>query len=165
VEELFWLYCPRFAEDPQARLEATGVRLRRHLPGGLAAPAVAPVWAATAAGALDWCELPAVLWNRVTSPAPGELRVEAWSPLRALTARAWCDPRTLAAWDYRDPSGFDVHVAQSDVASCEVELLARPNPLASWRRTTRLTARHAAALEFHGPEPLPGVRYLPWDAG
>jgi hypothetical protein len=165
VEELLWLYCPRFDEDPQARLEATAVRLDRYLPGGLAAPAVAPVWATADGETLDWCELPALLWNRVTSPGPGVLHVEAWSPTRALTARAWCEPHTLAAWDYRDLTGRDLHVAQSDVASCEVEVLARPHVLSAWRRVTRLTATHAAALEFHGPEPLPGVRYLPWDAG
>jgi hypothetical protein len=161
VAELYWLYCPRF-EDPEARLEATSARLDRRLPGGLPAPAVAPVWATAGGETFDWRDLPAFLWNRVTSPAPGELRVEAWSPTRALTARAWCDPRTLAAWDYRDPAGWDVHVAQSDVASCEVELLRRPHPLAGWRRVARLTAAHRAALEFHGPAPVPGVRYLAW---
>ncbi len=156
VEELFWLYCPRFTEDPGARLEATSARVRR------SGPALAPVWATAAGETLDWCEMPAFLWNQVTSPAPGELRIEAWSPLRALSARAWCDARTLAAWDYRDPAGWDVHVAQSDVASCEAVIRARPHPWASWRRVARLTASACAALEFHAPVPLAGVRYLPW---
>jgi len=82
--------------------------------------------------------------------------------MRALDARAWCDPRTLAGWAYRDPAGWDVHVAQSDVASCEMEIRARPHVLAGWRRIARLVAKETAAIEFHQPAPLPGVRYLPW---
>lgn len=63
---------------------------------------------------------------------------------------------------YRDPAGWDVHVAQSDLASCEVEVRSRRHPLAPWGRPVRLTATRAAAIEFHAPAPLPGVRYLPW---
>ncbi len=162
VEELFWLWCPRFAEDAGARLEATAVRVRQRLTGGFAIPALAPVWARVAAEELDWCELSAVLWNRVESPRLGELDVHAWSPTRALTARAWCDPQTLIGYVYRDPAGWDVHVAQSDLASCEVEVRSRHHLLAPWGRPVRLTATRAAAIEFHAPAPLPGVRYLPW---
>lgn len=159
VEELFWLFCPRFAEDPAARLEASAARLRRHP----LSPWIAPVWATGGAGVLDACGLPHAFGNRVESPAPGELRVRAASATRALAARAWCDPRSLVGYVYRDPSGRDLHVAQSDVASCEVERFARPHPLAAWRPAGRVTAQHAAALEFHAPDPLPGVRYLAWD--
>jgi hypothetical protein len=162
VEELFWLYCPRFAEDADARLEATAVRARRRFGAGLPVPALVPVWGRAAGDELDWCELPALLWNRIDRPDVCELRVQAWWPTRVLTARAWCDPRTLAGWVYRDPAGWDVHVAQSDVASCEAEVATRPHLFAPWRRTARLTVTQGAALEFHAPEPLPGVRYLPW---
>jgi hypothetical protein len=160
VEELFWLYCPGFA-GADGRLEATAVRLRRQLPGGLPAPVLAPVWAHVAGETLDWCSLPAILGTRVTHVAPGELRVEARSLTRRLRAHAWCDPRTLAAWVYRDPAGSDVYVAQSDVASCELEVCTRAHPFTAWRPTARLMATHTA-LEFHAPEPLAGVRYLPW---
>ena len=64
---------------------------------------------------------------------------------------------------YRDPQGWDVHVAQSDVAECELELFSRAHPLDRWRPERRLTST-VAALEFHAPEPLEGVRYLGWDA-
>lgn len=80
-----------------------------------------------------------------------------------LRGRAWCDARTLAGYVYRDPSGFDLHVAQSDVASCAIELRTRPHPLAAWGAPRPLHAHDAAALELHAPEPLPGVRYLGWD--
>ena len=98
------------------------------------------------------------------TPAPGELVFRGASATRAVRARAWCDLRTLVGYVYRDPAGWDVHVAQSDVASCEVELVTRAHPLARWRPAGRLSSPHAAALEFHAPEPLPGVRYIPWDA-
>jgi hypothetical protein len=162
VEELFWLYCPRLAEDPAAALEATAVRLRRRTVLG-AAPALAPVWLATSSGEVGFWSPRALLRNRVTPGAPGALSVEARSARRALRARAWCDPRTLVGWVYRDPSGFDLHVAQSDLASCTVELRTRPHPFAPWSAPRRLSATHAAAVEFHHPEPLPGVYYRAWD--
>ena len=51
VEELFWLWCPRFAEDVGAHLEATAVQVRQRLVGGFATPALALVWARVAATA------------------------------------------------------------------------------------------------------------------
>lgn len=32
-----------------------------------------------------------------------------------------------------------------------------------WRPSARLSSTHAAAVEFHGLEPLPGVAYVLWD--
>ncbi len=158
VDELSWLFCPRFAEDPAVRLEATSARLQR---GG---PAITPIWVGTGAGARDWCGLPALTWNRILSPAPGQLVVHGTSATRAMQARAWATPEAFVGYVYRDPAGWDVYVAQSDVAACQMELLHRPHPLARWRSEQRLTSTHGAALEFHGREPLPGVRYIPWDA-
>src|SRR5207244_469057 len=86
VEELYWLYCPRFDEEVAACLEATAVRPRRR-PG---APRLVPIWFRTAR--------------------------------------------------------------------------RRLHPLAAWRPPRRLTCSEGAALELHAPEPLPGVRYLGWDA-
>ena len=80
-----------------------------------------------------------------------------------MDATAWCDPRTLAAWVYRDPGGRDLHIAQSDLASCSVEIRTRAHPLARWGDARRLECHEGAALELHAPEPLPGVRYLGWD--
>ena len=55
-------------------------------------------------------------------------------------------------------------MAQSDVDSVTLELRRRPHPLAAWQSPRRLTCTEGAALELHAPEPLPGVRYLGWDA-
>jgi hypothetical protein len=160
VEDLAWLYCPRFAGDPDARLEATWARMRRS--GG--PPALTTLWAATAGRVHDRCGLPAVMQNGLERLAPTRLRWQSSGPLRRLVATAWCAPATLAGWVYRDPSGFDLYIAQSDVASCTLALETRAHPLAEWRTTTRLECVEGAALEFHGPEPLSDVTYIPWDA-
>lgn len=160
VEELAWLYCPRFADDADARLEATWARVRRT--GG--PPALTTLWARTSHGIHDRCGLPAVMQNGLERLGPTRLRWYASGPLQRLVATAWCEPATLAGWVYRDPSGFDLHIAQSDVASCMLEVETRAHPLARWRSAARLASVEGAALEFHGPEPLPDVPYIPWDA-
>jgi len=160
VEELFWLYCAGFTGDPNARVEATSARMRRS--GG--PPALTTLWAQTASGVHDRCGLVAVMQNALERLGPTRLRWQSTGPLHRLVATAWCEPATLAGWVYRDPSGFDLHIAQSDVASCTLELETRAHPLARWRSTARLECTEGAALEFHAPEPLPGIAYIPWDA-
>jgi hypothetical protein len=159
VEELLWLYCPRFAEDPAACLEASSARLKRG-----AGAAIAPVWLDARDGGVDATGLVAALRNRVEVAGPGALRVRSVSATRELVATAEAPLSTFAGYVYRDPAGWDVHVAQSDVASCEVLVRRRTHPFAAWGEARRLTARHGAALELHGPDPLPGIRYVPWDA-
>ena len=160
VEELAWLYCPSFAGSPDARLEATWARVRRT--GG--PPALTTLWAQTAEALHDRCGLPALARNGLERLGPTRLRWRSSGPFRRIQATAWCEPATLAGWVYRDPSGFDLHIAQSDVSSCTLELEARAHPLARWRCVARLECVEGAALEFHGPEPLPDVVYIPWDA-
>ena len=160
VEELFWLYCPQFAGEPGARLEATSVRMRRRR----RAPRLAPIWLRTAERTFEWSGFGALFRNRVTPTGVGRVEVHAVSATSALVGSAWCEPRSLVGWVYRDPAGWDVYVAQSDVASCALERLERRHPLAAWRPVGRLVAENRAALEFHEPEPLPGVTYLGWDA-
>ena len=162
VEELFWACCPSFEEDRSARLEATAVRVRRWL-AGRPAPHLTSIFLRTARGGHDLGGLLALARNRVEVPEVGRLAFAGASATASVRVQAWADPRTLAAWDYRDPAGWNVHVAHSDVASCFVELRTRPHPFARWGPTRVLTCRHAAAIEFHEPEPLPGVRYLRWD--
>jgi len=164
VEELFWVYCPRFGEDPAARIEATSVRVSQKLPFGFASPAVSPVWLETSAGPFDLFSPLQLIQNEVRFSRPGELSVRASTNARMIELRAYCDPRSLVGYVYRDPRGRDLYVAQSDIASCEVEAFERSRPRAAFRRTTRLSASHAAAVEFHLPEPLDHVRYIPWDA-
>src|SRR3989441_3138242 len=160
VEELYWLYCPRFDEEVAACLEATAVRLRRR-PG---VPRLVPIWFRTAHSVLDRCGLASLVGNRVEVRGPTRLEFLSTSATRSLRVEAWCDPRTLAGYVYRDPAGWDVHAAPSDVASVTLELRRRPHPLAAWRPPRRLTCSEGAALELHAPEPLPGVRYLGWGA-
>jgi hypothetical protein len=160
VEELSWLYCPRFVGDPVARIEATTVRVRRH--GG--PPALTTIWARTSSGVHDCCGLTAAMENDLERVGPARLRFRSSGPLHRLVATAWCDPTTLAGWVYRDPSGLDLHVAQSDVASCTLEVATRAHPFARWRDPVRLECHEGAALEFHAPEPLADVAYVPWDA-
>lgn len=162
VEELYWVYCPAFEEDPGAQLEATAVRLRQRL-AGRPAPYVTSLTLRTRDGEHDLGTLLSLPRNRVQVPDVGRVAFEGRSATVSVRVKAWTDPRMLAAWDYRDPAGWDVHVAQSDVASCAVEVRTRPHPLAAWEPARILTSRHATAVEFHAPEPLPGVRYLGWD--
>ena len=159
-EELRWLYCPAFAEDSSARLEAASARLRRRVVRGIPAPWVTPVWWRTADGETALTKLR----HPLSVPATGTLEICAASSRRALSARAWCAPESLVGYVYREPDGRELHVAQSDVASCEVNLFARPAARGPWRQAGRLTSRHTTVVEFHAPEPLPGIRYIPWDA-
>jgi hypothetical protein len=99
--------------------------------------------------------------NRVEPDGPGGLRLSAASATAHVHGTAQCDPRTLAGYVYRDPGGWDVHVAQSDVARIDLTLRTRSYPWSSWGAPRRLTGR--GAVEFHHPEPLPGVRYVAWD--
>ena len=160
VEELLWLYCAQFAGEPGTRFEATSVRLRRRR----LAPRLAPVWLQRGPRTIDWGGLGSLFRNRVTPTGIGRVELRAVSATSALVGSAWCEPASLVGYVYRDPAGRDLYVAQSDVASCALERLERRHPLAAWRPAGRLTAEHRAALEFHAPEPLPGVSYLEWDA-
>ena len=155
VEELCWLYCPAFAEDPSARLEAASARLDRKIAGGIPGPWLTPVAWRSAGGDVASTGLVASLRNRLAMSGPAALELRAASG--SITARAWCAPESLVGYVYRDPDGRELHVAQSDVASCDVEIVTR-------RGRQRFTSRHTTAVEFHAPEPLPGVRYIGWDA-
>lgn len=158
VEELFWIYCPRFLESPDAAFEASSVRVRRGRP-----PRVTSCWLRTDGKEYAWWRMPGVFWNRVEPAGAGRLRAVAEQGGQQIVAEAACDPQSLVGYVYRDPAGQDLHVAQSDVATCTVELRSRPHRLARWETDARLTGP-LAAIELHHPEPLPGVSYVPWDA-
>jgi hypothetical protein len=156
VEELYWVYCPTL--EGGGAFEATGVRVRRGT-----GPVLAPVWLKHRWRESRWWGVPGLFRNRVVPDGSGRIRVHAASPTRVVDAVAVCDPATLAGFVYRDPAGWDVHVAQSDVARCELTLRTRAHPLAGWGAAERLVGG-PAAVEFHHPDPLPGVRYVAWDA-
>lgn len=151
VEELYWLYCPRL--DGGGHLEATQARLRRQR-----GPRLGTLHLATG----DECWDGPVLRTHVEPAGAGRLRLRATGSRWRITGEARCDPSTLVGWVYRDPAGWDVHVAQSDVATAAFLLSTRRHRLAPWERMRRLTATQAA-IEFHHPDPLPGVDYLGWD--
>jgi len=155
-EDIRWMRCPRFAEDESARLEALSVRLARRLPGGLPAPWLSAISLHIGAGEIRS--------RGRASDGAGELAFHGETWRHGIRVRAWCHPRMLTGYVYRDPHGREHHVAQTDVGSCEVAIRSRLHPLARWGDTRRLTNRGSTAIEFHAPEPLPGVRYIAWDA-
>jgi hypothetical protein len=163
VEELFWLYCSQFQEDPSARIEVTSVRPSRTLFGNVPFPTLAPIWFDSASGAQDFFAAWHLVRNVVKLAGPGKLQLRASALLKAIEVDADCDLTTLVGYIYRDPAGMDLYVAQSDIASCEVRLLERSHPFASFKTVRTLTSNHGAAIEFHLPEPLDGVRYIGWD--
>jgi hypothetical protein len=155
VEELSWVYCPLL--DGGGAFEATGVRVR-----ATRGPAVSPVWLARDGHEHRLWSMPGLFRHRIALEEPAELRVVATSATVRIEAVGSCDPATLAGYVYRDPSGFDVHVAQSDVATCRIEVSTRPHRFASWGGVRSLVGKRAA-LEVHRLDALPGVRYVPWD--
>ena len=92
----------------------------------------------------------------------GRLRVTARSTTARNEAIGPYERATLEGSVYRDPSGFDVHVAQSDVAACEVTLATRRGRFDAWGTPRRLAGARSA-VEVHRLAPLEGVRYVPWD--
>ena len=155
VEQLYWVYCPLL--DDGGALEATSVRVR-----GWRGPRITPVWLRAECREYAWWSGRALVRNEVEPAGPGRLRVRAATPTARIDAVAACDPSTLAGYVYRDPAGWDVYVAQSDVARCEGELRTRRHLLAPWHAAQPIGGA-LAAIEFHQLEPLPGVRYVPWD--
>lgn len=151
VEELAWLHVP---DLPGGDFEATQVRLHAGRPPRLATARLRLDGAVAQAGPRA---------TRIAVHGPLGLRVMVRTATRLVVADAACDPRTLAGWAYRDPAGWDVWVAQSDVATCRLETATRPHPLAPFGVPRRLDAA-VAAVEFHHRQPLPGVRYVPWNA-
>lgn len=165
VDELFWLYCPRFAEDPGARLEATAVRPHTRLLERIEVPRLTPMWIETARGASNLFGASHMLTNRVTRNDDISLRFRSHSLTRRAQAEATCTRESLVGYVYRDPAAHDLYVAQSDVASCVLALRTRPHALTRFGPEERFTADRCAALEFHSREPIEGVTYLGWDEG
>jgi len=155
VEELYWLYCPLL--EAGGAFEATSVRV--HAGRG---PSITPVWLASDGREHRLWGVPGLFRRRMWLDDGGRLRVRATSATTRIEATGTCDPSTLAGYVYRDPSGFDLHVAQSDVAVCDVGLSTRAHPFAAWGDERRFAGARAA-LEIHRHDPLPGVRYVPWN--
>jgi 2-keto-4-pentenoate hydratase/2-oxohepta-3-ene-1,7-dioic acid hydratase in catechol pathway len=161
VDELYWIWSPALA-DEQATLEVISARSRRRF-APVAAPRMTSLWLRHGDEIDDLTQLPDALRPRVDRPGPGLLDVAWTGTRRATRIRAFAPPATFAGWAYRNPNGRDLHVAQSDLASCVVETFHRKHPLARWHPVARLVSDRRTALELHGPEPVAGIAYVGWD--
>jgi len=154
VDWLRWAWAPRF-DDADAELELTAVAPKTSVPHMCA------LWARIGDELFDHSGLTRSVRSSVQSLAPGVLHHVANSGARRLVVRAWAAPETFAGWNYRKLGGVDLHVAQSDLARCELELFRRVG--FGWRPEKRVIST-CAALEFHGPDDFAEFVYVPWDA-
>jgi len=162
VDELYWIWSPALAAE-QATLEVISARMRRSRFSPVGTPRMTSLWLRHGDDLDDLTQLPDALRPKVERPGPGMLDVGWTGTRRAIRVRAFAPPETFAGWAYRNPRGVDLHVAQSDIASCVVETFHRKHPLARWHPVSRLTSDRQSALELHGADPVPGIRYVAWD--
>ncbi len=156
-KEISWIFAPELEGDETGFAELASVRIGKRSPGATTLR--------LRGGALDLevADLPLVLRGGATVAEPGVLEIRAMSKRRLVIARATAPIETFVGYVYRDPTGGEVHVAQSDLAACEIEVHERRGLLL---RPARRFRAPLAALEIHRPEPLDGVSYLPFeDAG
>jgi len=169
LEELLWIYAPRWDymagadawagdDERDPVLELTSARLSRRV-AGLDTPQLATLFLR---GELEHPSLRATRHVHVTSPRPGMLRVDAQLGNRRVCVRSWADPDEFVGYYYRDPAGRELAVAQSDIASCAVEVYSRRNRLARWAPVAQMRSNQGSALEFHAPEEVAGIDYVPW---
>src|SRR5207247_6398844 len=92
VEELAWLYCPAFAEDPSARLEAASARLDRRVLGPISGPWLTPVVWRSAEGDVALTGVVQTLRNRVAASGPTTLELRAPPARHTSSAGAGCPP-------------------------------------------------------------------------
>ncbi len=111
----------------------------------------------------DLTQFPDAMRPTVTHPGPGIVEVAHTSVRRAIRIRSYAPLETFAAWAFRNPSGKDLYVAQSDIASCTVESFERRHPFAPWHTKAIFSTRHRSALELHGVKPIDGLGYVGWN--
>ncbi|MBK7535345.1 MAG: fumarylacetoacetate hydrolase family protein [Myxococcales bacterium] len=163
VDNLSWIWAPALAQE-QATLEVISAQMRRSVPGVLT-PHMTSLFLRYGDELEDLTQLPDALLPSSSSPAPGVLDVTFTGMRRALRIRGFAPVAAYAGWVYRHTAGngHELHVAQSDIASCVVESFRRSHPLGKWRPHARLVSRQQAAVELHGYAPIEGVRYVGWD--
>jgi 2-keto-4-pentenoate hydratase/2-oxohepta-3-ene-1,7-dioic acid hydratase in catechol pathway len=160
VDNLAWIWAP-FLDDGQATLEVISAQMRRALPG-TRGPAMTSLFLRHGDDLEDLTQLPDALLPSTTSPAPGVLDVTWTGVRRALRIRGYAPLDSYAGWTYHDPQRRELHVAQSDIATCTVESYRRSYPFGKWRPQARLVSRSRAAVELHSDAPIEGVRYAGW---
>jgi 2-keto-4-pentenoate hydratase/2-oxohepta-3-ene-1,7-dioic acid hydratase in catechol pathway len=153
VEWLRWAWAPCFDQDGE--LELTTVAPKA---GG---SNLCSLWARIGDEVFDNSGLLTAVRAELLPVRAGVLHHVARKAGTRLVVRVWAAPETFAGWDYRQIGGGDLHVAQSNLAHCELELYRRVG--LGWRPERRLQSR-CAALEFHGPDDFPEFSYVAWDA-
>jgi 2-keto-4-pentenoate hydratase/2-oxohepta-3-ene-1,7-dioic acid hydratase in catechol pathway len=153
VEWLRWAWAPRFDHD--AELELTAVAPKA---GG---SNLCSLWARIGDEVFDNRGLLTALRANLVPVCPGVLHHVARKADMRLVVRVWAPAESFAGWDYRQIGGGDLHVAQSNLGHCELELFRRVG--FGWRPERRLQSR-CAALEFHGPDDYGEFSYVAWDA-
>ncbi len=83
---------------------------------------------------------------------------------KLIHARAWAEPAQMVGYAYRDTDERDLMIAQSDIGSAQLEVFARSAPGLPWKRIDERRTTGGVAVEIHQRAPLPGVKYLAWDA-
>lgn len=161
VDNLSWLWAPAL-DDGQATLEVISAQMRRTL-AGVRGPNLTSLFLRHGDDLEDLTQLPDALLPRASSPAPGVLDVTWTGVRRALRIRGYAPLDTYAGWVFLNPNRRELHVAQSDIATCTVESFLRSHPLGKWRPQARLVTRQRAAIELQGYAPIEGVRYVGWD--
>lgn len=161
IDNLSWIWAPAL-DDDRATLEVISAQMSRSI-AGVPSPHMTSVFLRHGDEMEDLTQLPDALLPTTASPAPGVLDVSWTGVRRALRIRGYAPLDSYAGWVYRNTSGRELHVAQSDIATCVVESFRRSHPLGKWRPQTRLVSRQRAALELHGYSAIEGVRYVGWD--
>jgi 2-keto-4-pentenoate hydratase/2-oxohepta-3-ene-1,7-dioic acid hydratase in catechol pathway len=153
LEWLRWAWAPRFDHDGELELTTVAPKAA----GGN----LCSLWARIGDEVFDNSGLLTAVRANLLPVRAGVLHHVGSKVGARLVVRAWAAPESFAGWDYRQIGGGDLHVAQSNLAHCELELYRRVG--LGWRPERRVQSR-CAALEFHGPDDFPEFSYVAWDA-
>ena len=153
VEWLRWAWVPRFDQDGQLELTAVAPEA-----GGAG---LCALWARIGDQVFDNTGLLKAARAKVSTVRPGVLHHVGAHGAHRLVVRTFAAAPSFAGWDYRQIGGGDLHVAQSNLARCELELFRKVG--LGWQPERRLRST-CAALELHGPEDFPELAYVAWDS-
>jgi 2-keto-4-pentenoate hydratase/2-oxohepta-3-ene-1,7-dioic acid hydratase in catechol pathway len=156
AEEITWIWAPSFTDEPNGGLELVAARLR----AAAWVPNIATLVLDAGEASIDGATMMGALRTRITRAELGLVEARVTTASRRVVVRAHAPPASFVGYVYRGPNGRSVHVAQSDVGRCNVELYRRRGPLWVPERTLQAPI---AAIEIHRRDPLPGLPYLGWE--
>ncbi|HPH64981.1 MAG TPA: fumarylacetoacetate hydrolase family protein [Kofleriaceae bacterium] len=167
LDDLSWVWAPSLIDRPEAPTATVEVVSARSKNGfslrPFASPRMTSLFFRHQDEVDDLTQFPDAMRPTVTHAGPGILDVAHTSVRRAIRVRSYAPLETFAAWAYRNPSGNDLYVAQSDIASCVVESFERRHPFAPWHPKAIVSTKHRSALELHGVNPIEGLSYVGWN--